>query len=241
MSIAATGHNQRLKQRARLQHCASCQAREVRLTSHFERFRAKGRLEGRSVEPSARWDVSNTQGLEVDAIRTPNQAIPPGGAFEVEVDVLNRNETNFGLTLDQDACELDSTPCGGSGFCVTVDVSVGRQSQSVTECISTAGPFGPNRKTYTATITAPQTPGEHTVTARGLLPGSGNRSQPISDTMTVAEGATPVTEDGDGAVPAGGAPFRPFLCVIEPQRGCTTAETVSMGGAGLLVALLTLL
>ena len=139
-------------------------------------------------------------GVELREVRTPNVAIPPGGAFEVEFVMFNHSSA---IVFDQDGCSNEGTPCSGKdGYCIKATAQVGSGTSTVTKCLNlpvTGVP--PNQEVWSTTLTAPESEGQHNVTAYAEASNSGNRSPSTSSSITVSTDSTgasdPRDENGD--------------------------------------------
>jgi len=147
-------------------------------------------------------------GVEIREIRTPDVAIPPGGAFEVEFVMFNHSSA---ILFDPDGCSNEGTPCSGKdGYCIRAIAEVGDNSSEVTRCLNL--PYSgvpPNQEVWSTTLVAPTSEGQHNVTAYAEATNSGSRSPSTSSSIAVAtdstESSDPRDDDGDGGDGPGGS------------------------------------
>lgn len=148
-------------------------------------------------------DFGEGSGVELRSIETPDDPIPPGGAFEVVANLYNHEQVVSG----EDSCEYAGSPCGfddsglTGGWCLTVEASVGGVTERTNPNCLNVAVVPPQMEQWSFTMEAPDSSGTYDVTAFAETSNSGNRSPLVSAPITVSESATPVedpNENGNG-------------------------------------------
>lgn len=164
--------------------------------------------------------------VELVEVITPDQAIPTGGSFEAALVVKNTASIIIG---DPDGCSRAETPCRGvDGYCIRGVASLsGESGRESFQCINQ--PFtviGANTERMSIVLEAPDSAGEYDVAAFIEGSRSGQRTSPLSTTITVSDDTVvnPPPGDGDdGGGDGGGIPD------FFKQRPAVTAA-LALGG-----------
>lgn len=241
--MSAGSQARRFKQRSRLQHCASCQRREKKISNHMARFREKSRITARAGPcPDDPFCAGNI--VELTDLRAPSSDVAPNVTVPVEVDLKNHG-ANVG-TFDPDLCGDPANHCepGGSiaeGVCVKLVFTIEWGIDSEKFVCSRISSLPPRHETFTVALPSSSAIGTFDVSVRVELDASGDRSRTLTDSVKFSEGGTdnPNPDNGDtnGDDPdSGGGPFLP--CLLDPNRSCeSAADTILQGGFLILLLL----
>jgi len=165
--------------------------------------------------------------VSVGSLRMQN-AVPPQERIQVTAEVVNNASVIIG---DPDACD---TGLFRKGYQIDAELYVdGEFLDSITACI----PGTNGSKEFTFEFIAPKQEGDYDVTVKAVGASSGHVGDTLTETLTVdseAPGGSTPGEDDDGS----GA-YLP--CFMDPNRACSTGETIAFAGMGGSLALLLLL
>lgn len=154
--------------------------------------------------------------------------VPPEERMTATVEIVNNAEY---IAADPDACD---TGFFQKGYQIDADLYVnGSFTDSLTACV----PGMNGSKEFTFEFLAPQQEGDYDVTIEAVGASSGNVAGSTSQTLTVDSDAPGNETPGDDNENSGG--YLP--CFLDPNRACSTGETVAFAGMGAGLALLFLL